>query len=86
MISNELFTAFALMLGAIEASALFAGGNAGGIVNAPDNMITDARQILNPAAADQNNGMFLQIVSFARDVSGDFHAIGKPHPGDFAQS
>lgn len=50
-----------------------------------NNVISNARQVLYPAAADHDNRVFLQIVAFAGDVSGDLHTISQPHPRDFAQ-
>lgn len=38
--------------------------------NAPANdVVTNARQVFDTAAADQNNGVFLQIVTFTRNIA-----------------
>jgi hypothetical protein len=48
-------------------------------------MIPDARQILDPAATNQNHGMLLKVVPDAGDVSRHFDTGGQPHTGDFPQ-
>jgi hypothetical protein len=55
---------------------LFAIGDALGVEDAADDVIADAGQVADPAASDQNNGVFLKVVTFARDVGGHFDAVG----------
>jgi hypothetical protein len=42
-------------------------------------------KVLNTAAADQNNGVLLQVVANTGDVSGNFHTIGQTHTSDLTQ-
>ena len=48
-------------------------------------MVADPGEILDPAAANKNDGMFLQIMAFPTDVGGHFMAVGEPDTGDLAQ-
>ena len=48
-------------------------------------MVTHARQVLDPAAAEHNHRVFLQIMPLAGNVSRHFHAVGQPYAGDFAE-
>src|SRR5260221_10437674 len=48
-------------------------------------MVTNARQIFDPATSHQNNRMFLQVVPLARDVSDHFVAISQSDLGDLAE-
>ena len=49
-------------------------------------MITDTGKVLDTAAADQNDGVLLQVVANTGNVSGNFHTIGQTHTGDLTQS
>ena len=51
-----------------------------------DNVVTHTRQVLYSAASDQNNGVFLQVMTFARDISGNFDPVGKTYSGNLSQS
>src|SRR2546422_3788360 len=73
------FGAFDAVFGTADAT-LF---DASGIKSATDNVITDTGEVFNTAATHQNNGMFLQIVAFVRDVSDDFIAVSQAHFGHF---
>jgi hypothetical protein len=71
-------------LGSILRSALLSVGYTGGIQSAPNYVITNAREILHTAAANQHNRVFLQIVANPGDIRGHFDPIGKPDAGDFS--
>src|SRR5262249_24628234 len=58
---NGLFGPFRSVLG----SPLAALVDADRIKGSANDMVTHARQVFDAAAADQNNGVFLQIVAFA---------------------
>jgi hypothetical protein len=62
-------------LGAVLGTAALAIFHAQGILGAPDNMITDPGEILDPAAADQHHRMFLQIVAYAGNIGGYFGPV-----------
>jgi hypothetical protein len=38
-------------------------------------VVTDARKVLNAAATDEDDRVLLKVVTFARDVGGDFHTV-----------
>ena len=63
-------------LGPILAPALFAALHAGGIQHTAHNMVADARQILDPPAAQNHHRVLLQIVADAGDVGRNLHAVG----------
>src|SRR5262249_472192 len=71
--------------GTVLGAGLLAVRDALGIEDAADDMVAHARQVADPAAADQHDGVLLEVVPFTGDVSGDLHAIGEAHAGDLAQ-
>ena len=73
-------------LGAVERAALVALGNAGSIQRAADDVVTDTGQIAHTAAADQHDGVLLQIVANARNVASTFDGIGQADSRNFTQS
>src|SRR5688572_153127 len=72
-------------LHSVERAALLAIGDAGGVEGAADHLVSDSRQVLDPAAAHEHDGMLLKVVALAGDVGGDLHPVGEPHAGDLAQ-
>src|SRR5579863_7373413 len=77
--------AFFRALGAVLRAALLAAGHAYRIERAANHVIANAGQILHAAAADQHDGVLLQVVADARDVSGYFNAVGQAHARYLAQ-
>ena len=69
-------------LGAVLAAALHALGRAGRLLSAANDVIANAGQVLDTAAANEHDRVLLQVVAFARDVRGDFDAVGKSDTGD----
>ena len=65
---------------------LHAALNALGVERTTDNVVTNARKILNTAAADQNDGVLLQVVTNAGNVSGNFITVRQAHTGDLTKS
>src|SRR5207302_1952569 len=59
--------------------------HADGIERAADDVIADARQVLDAAAADQHQRVLLQIVADAGNVGRHFDAVGQPHARHFSQ-
>ena len=49
-------------------------------------MVTDAREILYTAAANENHGVLLQVVADAGDVGGNLHAVDKADTANLTQS
>src|SRR5680860_158290 len=72
-------------LDAVKGACLLAVGDAGRVEGATDDLVADARQILDPAAADQHHRVLLQVVALAGDVGGDLHPVGEANTGDLAQ-
>lgn len=55
------------------------------ILSTPNDLISNTRQIANPPASDQDDRVFLQIVTFARNINSDFLAIAQANTGDLPQ-
>src|SRR5215207_1955463 len=69
------------LLGAVLGATLPAVGHAGRVERGPDDLVAEARQILDSPAADQHDRVLLQVVPLARDVGPDLHAVGQANPG-----
>src|ERR1043166_9503447 len=74
-----------LALGAVARAGLPAVADALGVEGAADDLVADAGQVLHPAAADEHDGVLLEVVADARDVGGDLDAAGQPDPAHLAQ-
>src|SRR5262249_15496019 len=72
-------------LGAVLRTALATVGDARGVERAADDVITNAGQVLDTAAADHDDRVLLKVVALARDVGGHFHAVGETDTGHLAQ-
>jgi hypothetical protein len=66
-----LFWSFSAVFGTALAAIRYALG----IQYTSNDMVTNARQILNASSTDHNNGMFLKIMPFSRDIADDFSAV-----------
>ena len=55
------------------------------VERAADDVIADARQVLDAAAANEHQRVLLQVVADARDVGRDLDPVGQPHARDLAQ-
>src|SRR5919202_5485007 len=75
-----------LRLHAVLRAGLLAVGDAGGVERPADDLVAHARQVLDAAAADEHDGVLLQVVALARDVDRDLHLVGQAHAGHLAQS
>src|SRR3954453_3017890 len=73
------------LLDAVDRAPLAAVADPRGVERAPDHLVADARQVLDPAAADQHHRVLLEIVPLTRDVAGDLHPVGETDPGDLPQ-
>jgi hypothetical protein len=69
----------------VAAAGLLATFDTQCVERSADDLIADARQVADSAAAHQHDAVFLQRVAFAGDVDGHFFAVGQPHPGNFSQ-
>jgi hypothetical protein len=77
---------FLFALGTVFGTRLIHLFHTTGIKSTAHDMVSYAWQILDLAAADQYRGMFLKVMTFSWDITGNFLAGRKPYPGDFAQS
>ena len=55
------------------------------VEGATDDVVTDTRQILHTAAADEDDGVLLKVVAFTADVGDDFEAVGEADLGDLTK-
>jgi hypothetical protein len=49
-------------------------------------MIAHTGKILDPTAPDEDNGMFLKVMTHAGNIGGYFVSAGQADPGDLPQS
>src|SRR5262249_45616733 len=61
----------AVALGAVLGAGLLAVGHALGVVDAADDVVPHAGQVAHAAAADEDDGVLLEVVALAGDVGGD---------------
>src|ERR1700726_284672 len=73
------------LFGAVFGTALAPFLDADRIERAANHVVAHAGEVLDPAATDQHDRMFLQVVSDARDVRVDLVAVGEPHARDLAK-
>ena len=69
----------------ITTARLLAAVDAEGIAASTDDLVTNPGEIANTTAADEDDRVFLEIVTFAGNVDRDFLAIAQPDAGDFPQ-
>src|SRR5438094_699538 len=61
--------------GAVLGTALLAVGHAGRVERGADDLVPDARQVLDATASNEDDGVLLEIVALARDVGRDLHLV-----------
>src|SRR6201995_1588258 len=74
-----------LCLHAVLRAGLLSGADAGGVERAADDLVAESRQVLDTAATDEHHRVLLQVVTLARNVRSNLHAVGQPHAGHLAQ-
>src|SRR5437763_15619574 len=74
-----------LRLHAVLRASLLAVRDPGGVERAAHDLVAHAREVLDAAAADEDDRVLLQVVALARDVGGDLHAVRQPDTGDLAK-
>ena len=83
---SKLFRSSSLgTLRAVLGAALLAVGNADGVERATNDVVTDTREILHTAAADEHYRVLLQVVADARNVGGDFNSVGEAYTSNLAE-
>lgn len=56
------------------------------ILGSSDDLVSHTGKITDSTSPNQHDGVFLQVVPFARDINRDLFAIGKPDTTDLAKS
>src|ERR1700746_4071100 len=74
-----------LLLRAVAAASLLAVADALGVKRTADDLVANARQVTDTAAADEHDRVLLQVVPHARDIGGDLDLARQPDAGDLAQ-
>src|SRR3954471_9487672 len=74
-----------LLLHAVLRTGLLAITHAGGVERPADDLVAHARQVLDAAAADQHDGVLLEVVPLAGDVGRDLDPARDPDAGHLAQ-
>ena len=72
-------------LGTVLGTSLHTAIHALGIQSAADDVVTNARQVLDTAAADHHDGVLLQVVADTGDVGGNLVAIRQADTGDLTK-
>ena len=73
-------------LGSVLGAAFFAVLNANRIQRSTYDVIPNPREVFHTSAANEDNGVLLQIVPDTWNIRGDFDAIGQSHTRHFSQS
>src|SRR3954454_10284157 len=68
-----------LGLDAVLGACLLAVRHAGGVERPADDLVAHARKVLDAAAADEHDGVLLQVVALAGDVRRDLHPVRQTH-------
>jgi hypothetical protein len=74
------------LLNAIFRSSLVSLAYASGLLGSTNDVISNARKVLNSTTSDKNNGVLLQVVAFARNVGGDFDTVGQSNTSSLSKS
>src|SRR6201986_3493394 len=74
-----------LLLRPVAASGLLAVADALGVQRTANDLVPHAGQVADATAADQHDGVLLQVVPHARNVGSDLDLAGEPYPRHLAQ-
>src|SRR4051812_19655721 len=69
------------LLGAVLRARLLTVAHAAGVERGTDDLVADARQVLDAAAANEHDRVLLKVVALARDVGGDLLAVREADAG-----
>src|ERR1700743_1057857 len=75
-----------LLLRAVTAAGLLAVADTLGVQRAANDLVADAGQVTDAAAAHEHDRVLLQVVPHTRDVGGDLDLTGQAHARDLAKS
>src|SRR6202000_2481406 len=74
-----------LLLRAITAARLLAVADTLGVQRAADDLVAHTGQVTDTTAADQHDGVLLEVVTDTGDVRGDLDLAGQPDAGNLAE-
>src|SRR5580693_173616 len=74
-----------LLLRAVPAARLLAVADTLGVERTADDLVTHTGQVADSSAADQHDGVLLEVVADAGNVGGDLNLACQPDAGDLAQ-
>ena len=81
-VGNGLGLLFLRALDAVLGTGATTLFDAGAVERAADDVVAHAGEILHAAAADEDDGVLLELVAFVGDVGDDFLAVRQAHLGD----
>src|SRR5947209_7573380 len=73
------------LLGAVLRARLLAIRDAARVERGANDLVTEARQILDAAAADEHHGVLLEVVALAGNVGADLHRVRQADAGDLPE-
>src|SRR3546814_19301868 len=79
--TGHLISSLLRTLGAVFRTALLTVLDALGIQNAAQDVVADAGQVANTAAANQHHRVLLKVVAFTGDLADHFALVGQPPLG-----
>jgi hypothetical protein len=72
-------------LGAVLGARLLTIFHALQIEGAANDVVTNAREILDPATTNEDDAVLLQVVAFTADIGDDLKTVGETNLGDLTQ-
>ena len=57
-----------------------------GIERTADDVVTNTWKVFHPTAANEDDGVLLEVMAFTADIGDYFESIGETHFGDFTES
>lgn len=82
LLSSARFGSFGTVFGA----SLHAVFDTSGIKCTTDDVVANARKILDPSTSYKHNAVLLQVVTDARNVSGNFDTVGESYTSNLSKS
>src|SRR5207302_372069 len=73
------------LLRAVLRAGLLAVRDAAGVEGGADDLVAEAGEILDTAAADEHDRVLLEVVALTRDVGADLHAVRETHARDLPE-
>lgn len=73
------------LLRTVTASGLLTTVDTEGIAGSANDLVSNPWQVPHTTTTDENDGVFLKVVTFTWDVNRDFLAVAQANPSDFSQ-